>query len=380
MKLSDLPTPALILDIGRLSHNVKAMGARAKKLGVALRPHVKTAKCAAVTKMATAGQAGGITVSTLKEAAYFFDNGFTDITYAVGIVPAKLAEINRLQTLGAQVRITLDSPEMAHAIGQEIDRQLDLTTDFSVMIEINSGANRGGVTAADPRLIEIGRQIDAHPRLSIAGVLSHAGHSYLCAAPADIIVVAEQERDAVVTAAENLRRHGLPCPIVSVGSTPTAIFADHLDGVTEMRPGVYTLYDISQLALGVCAEKDIALSVLASIVGKNTDQNYMLCDAGALALSQDKSPQRSSTNYGYGPVYDQAGQKQVKDIIISNVQQEHGFLTSPSGNAVCDEMPLGSRIRIMPNHACMTAAPYDKYYIVDGDDIVIDEWSKITGW
>ena len=90
MRLSGIPTPALVLERGILLRNTAAMTARMKRLGVRLRPHLKTAKSAEVARAATDGNFEGITVSTLQEAAYFLENGFRDITYAVAIIPSRL--------------------------------------------------------------------------------------------------------------------------------------------------------------------------------------------------------------------------------------------------------------------------------------------------
>lgn len=376
MHVKDLPTPSLILDIERLEKNLNHMAERAQQLGVQLRPHVKTAKCAEVSKRATKGQAGGITVSTLKEAEYFCAHGFEDIIYGVGIVPGKMAAIDDIQQKGATVRITLDNPEMAHAI---VGAASGLQTNFGVTIEINSGANRGGVLPEDDRLIEIGQIINKSRNLRIQGVLSHAGHAYLCQNTAAIIDVAEQERAAVVLAAKRLEAANIPCAMVSVGSTPTALFAQHLDGITEMRPGVYTLFDISQQVLGCCNDDDIAVSVLASVINHNEAQDYALVDAGALALSQDVSTDKFGDSYKYGAVYDETCENPVAGIRVSGVQQEHGFLSAPTSPFPFDQLPLGSKVRILPIHACMTAAPYDKYYVVKGNK-VIDVWDKLTGW
>jgi len=353
------------------------MADRAKELGVALRPHVKTAKCAEVTKLATEGQAGGICVSTLKEANYFFEQGFTDMILGVGIVPAKLASVDVLQSRGAHVRVILDNPETARMIAEKVT---ELSTVLDVMIEIDSGGRRGGVQWSSPSLIEIGRIIDSSTGLNLVGVLSHAGHSYLCKTEAELIAVAEQERFSVASAAEQLREAGLPCPIVSVGATPTALFAEHLKDITEMRPGVYTLFDVTQSALGCCSIDDIAVSVLASIIGHGSADSYALVDAGALALSQDRSAEHFSEGAGYGIVFDEQGKKRCHDVNVSNVNQEHGFLRSRSKHLPYSELAIGSRMRIFPNHSCMTAAPYDKYYVVDGSDQIVAVWDKLTGW
>ncbi len=228
MKLNDLETPALILDRPRLAANIAAMSARMKDHGVDLRPHLKTAKSADVARLATAAHSGAITVSTLAEAAYFAGRGFRDITYAVGITPAKLARVAALCRDGVRMAVVTDSAVMAHEIG----KTPDCGDGIGVFIKIDSGLGRAGISPDDAALIEIARALEDGPSATLRGVLTHAGHSYGCATIAEIETVAEAERQAVVGAAERLRNAGMACPEVSVGSSPTARFGRGFEGVT----------------------------------------------------------------------------------------------------------------------------------------------------
>lgn len=359
-KLGDLPTPSLILDRAALQRNLARMRDRARKLGVTLRPHLKTAKSATVARLAV-GEGGPITVSTLAEARYFLDHGFTDITYAIGIEPHKLGSIAELMARGARMRLITDDADTAKAVASK-GRALGVT--FVVLIEIDSGAGRGGIAADADELIAIGQALN-QPGAELAGVLTHAGQSYKCQNIGEIEDVAEVERLAVVTAAERLRAAGLPCPVVSVGSTPTALCARHLEGVTEMRPGVYMFMDLFQTGLGICEPKDIAVSVLASVV-KRPVNGQMLIDAGALALSQDQSVA------GYGRILGQT-------MRVAAVNQEHGFVR-PDDGASLPVLAVGERLRVLPNHSCMMAAMHEHYHVIDGSDEVVDIWDRCHGW
>nr|ACF98158.1 hypothetical protein [uncultured bacterium 1116] len=376
MRLADLTTPALILDRTALVGNCATMSERAAKLGVRLRPHMKTAKSAEAAKIATAGQFGGITVSTLAEAEYFAAHGFRDITYAVGIVPGKLDGIARLQKAGVRMQMIADNVAAVEAAGR---RAAELGADFALLIEIETGGGRAGVLPDSPDVLAIGRAIAATPRLSLLGVITHAGHSYKCKGADAIAAVAEEERAGVVRAAERLRAAGLPCPVVSVGATPTAMFARSLEGVTEMRPGVYTLMDLYQVAIGVCRRENIAASVLATVIGHNPRTGRILVDAGALALSQDKGAAGLMPHVGFGWVCAEKGER-LDDLYVAEVNQEHGMIAAASGPPPFERLPLGARVRILPNHACMMAAPYARYNVVDGGDAVVAVWDKASGW
>ncbi len=377
MKLNELKTPSLVLDRTRLMRNVEAMSARMKHHGVDLRPHMKTAKSAEIARLATAGHGGGITVSTLNEAAHFAKAGFRDITYAVGIVPQRLAEVAALQRDGASVAIVTDSVEIARLVGREAESS---DARFGVFVEIDSGGGRAGVAPDDPALLEIARALNAAAGVELRGVLTHAGHSYDCASVAGIEAVAEEERLAVVSAASRLREAGLPCPVVSVGATPTAVFGRNFEGVTEARPGVYVFYDLFQAGLGCCTFDDMAVSVLASVSGHRRREGRLLLDAGALALSQDRSTQSQADDMGYGLVFDLGGAAPLGGLRVVRVNQEHGFVEAPGGTVPFDDLPIGSKVRVMPNHACMTAAAYDRYHVVDGGDEVVAVWPRTNRW
>jgi D-serine deaminase-like pyridoxal phosphate-dependent protein len=374
--LDDLPTPALILDRAVLRRNLKRMSDRLRQAGVALRPHLKTAKSIQIGQMAVEGHDGRITVSTLAEARYFAEGGFNDILYGVGIIPAKLEAISEMRREGVNVRVVTDNLSVARSIADAAKGG----DTFSVFIEIDSGAGRAGLPFPElPGLLDIARVLHDAPNVELAGVMTHAGHSYHESTPDRIAAVAEQERTAIVTAAETLRAARIPCPIVSGGSTPTATWSKDFSGITEMRPGVYVFNDLDQALIGSCRHEDIALSVLASVIGHYPHRNQMLIDAGALALSKDISAQEFQPKVGYGTIVDAP----LRDMAVIECSQEHGFVGSvepmPYGN-----MPIGTRVRILPNHACITAAAYEKYYVVDSDldggKAIVDVYDRINGW
>jgi len=376
MTLDDLITPALILDRAILACNTERMSARFAGTGVALRPHMKTAKSAEVAALATAGQAGGITVSTLAEARYFAERGFADITYAVGMVPSKLEEAAAIARSLRRLTLLTDDPRAARALA---DKAAALAVDFPVLIEIDCGAHRGGVDPESDALMEIARVLDKAPRLALEGVLTHAGHAYHGADVAAIKQVAEAERLAVVRAAGRLRAADRPCPTVSAGSTPTAVQAESFEGLTEFRPGVYMFFDLDQFGLGSCAREDIAVSVLTSVIGHQPQHNRLNIDAGSLALSQDLSANEFLPETGYGWVLEPVGTARVADLHVAAVNQEHGMVTG-AAPLPFEALPVGARVRVLPNHACITAAAFDRYHVVDGGNEVTAVWDRVNGW
>ena len=228
MKLEQLETPCLLLDAAKLEANVARMRAHLDALGVALRPHLKTAKSIDVARRVLRTPDGAITVSTLKEAEYFFEHGIRDILYAVGLTPNKLEHVSALRSRGAQLSVILDNIDAARAVAAQARATADR---IPVLIEIDCDGHRSGILPGDPALLEVGRALDAGG-CELSGVMTHAGDSYNKDSVAGIKACAAHERDAVVHAAKALRAAGLACPVVSVGSTPTATYADELGGVT----------------------------------------------------------------------------------------------------------------------------------------------------
>jgi D-serine deaminase-like pyridoxal phosphate-dependent protein len=208
--------------------------------------------------------------------------------------------------------------------------------------------------------------------------MTHAGASYSCRTLDEHVAMAERERALTVEAAERLRQAGHACDIVSVGSTPTVTHAQSLAGVTEARAGVYAFGDLVQAQLGTCAVDDIAISVLASVIGHKPGK--VLTDAGFLALSRDRGTADLPVDYGYGALADAHSGAILDGVIVGATNQEHGIVTARSGQLDVSRFPVGSRVRIVPNHACATAAAYDRYFVTHGNGDVADVWERVNGW
>ena len=376
MRLADLPTPALVLDRARLRRNIQAMSDRYKALGVRLRPHLKTSKSVDVARMATAGHFGGITVSTLKEAEHFAAHGFRDILYAVCVVPTKLRQAAALIKSGVVLTLITDDLGAAQAIAAG---GKDLGVVFDVLVEVDCGEKRSGVAVESDALIEIARTLHAGPGARLGGIMVHAGHSYACRTLDAVAEIAEIERSTGVRAGERLRAAGLPCGTISIGSTPTALHGKRYDGITEVRCGVYMFGDLFQAEIGSCGPGDIAVSVLSSVIGQRRSENRVLIDAGFLALSKDRSTANTPHDVGFGRVADIGGGLGLGDVTVVGVHQEHGMVEGRTPLPF-DRLPVGARVRVLPNHACITSAAYDRYHVVDGSDEVVAVWPRCNGW
>ena len=377
--LVDIRTPALVLDLAVLRKNIQFAINKASSHGVRLRPHLKTAKSSHVAKLATQSHFGGVTVSTLREAEYLFENGISDCTYAVGICPSKFKDVSTLQQTGALVNVIVDDLGVAHQLCAFAKNE---SRPFRVFIELDVGYGRSGVLPDSDALIEIASELDSAVNVDLLGVLTHAGHSYDAKDVEGIKRIAEEERSRAVLAAERIRDEGLSCPQVSIGSTPTFIYGESFEGVTEVRPGNYVFFDLSMHRRGVCEISDVAVSVLTTVIVTQEDRGCVLVDAGALALSKDAGS--ADNPYGYGLI---RGLDNAEDFgadtqyIIGTLCQEQGWIAaSNSGPVDVSEFVIGHLVRVLPNHSCMTAAAYDTYYVVDGGIEIVAEWDRCHGW
>jgi len=355
LSIEDLPTPSLLLDEDILRANLDFMQARATSLGVRLRPHVKTHKCLEIGALQRARGARGITVSTVEEARVFADAGFDDITWAFPFNPTRLDEVVEIARR-ADLGVTIDGPE---ALGV-LERAGE---PLSVWLEVDCGYGRSGVRpdAADaPHLVK--RLLDS-PSLRFRGCLTHAGHAYGADSPDRVAEIAEQERRAMVELADRLRGAGLDPGELSVGSTPGMSLVRSLDGIDEARPGNYALYDYTQFRLGACRIERSASSVLATVVSSRPGRDSCVADAGALVMSKDRGPDRPAH---YGRIYaDIGGGRLDEDLRIVSVSQEHAILSRA--------LPVGTKVRIAPNHSCLTVARFDHFTVVRGTKVT-DAW------
>lgn len=374
--LATLDTPAALIDLPRMQRNIARMQQRMNALGVRFRPHVKTSKCTPVARAQVAAGAQGITVSTLKEAAQFYADGFTDILYAVGMVATKLPQALALRRQGCDLKIITDSVASAAAIaafGREHGEK------FEVWIEIDSDGHRSGIKPGEAALVDVARTLH-EGGMHLGGVMTHAGSSYDLNTPEALVAMAEQERAACVEAAERVRSAGFPCAVVSVGSTPTALSAAQLKGVTEVRAGVYVFFDLVMHNIGVCGADDIALSVLTTVIGHQPDKGWAIVDAGWMAMSRDRGTQKQQHDFGYGQVCRTDGTV-LPGYVLSGANQEHGILSREGApdTDIAARFPIGTQLRILPNHACATGAQYPEYHAL-AENGELATWSRLHGW
>ena len=374
--LEELDTPCLILDKSLLEKNCYKARKKCVELNTILRPHVKTPKSIEVAKIALDNQEGPITVSTLNEAEYFASAGFKDILYAVCIIPKKLKRLNFIQQkYSCMIRMVIDSVFVA----QEILNYSKLhNANFEILIEIDCGEGRSGLFHQDQKIRDISRVFAEHDQTNLIGVLTHAGHSYSTKDKNEILSISNIERAEALASIKNFSNFNKISPVISVGSTPTMFLASNLDGISEIRAGIYMFWDLAQASRGICKIEEIAISVLASVIGHNHQRKRIIIDAGSLALSKDVSANNFMKEAGYGLVCNPDTGIPFDGLNVSEVHQEHGSIDLESTDWF-ENFPIGSLVRILPNHACLTCAAHEKYNVLE-NELITESWSRTNGW
>jgi D-serine deaminase-like pyridoxal phosphate-dependent protein len=358
VRVDELSTPAVVVDVDVMEANVRRMASRAAAAGIALRPHGKTHKTAEVARVQLAAGAVGLTLAKTSEAETLVAAaGIEDVFLAYPIVGADKGR--RLLALSDRVRLAVgvDSVEGARTLAEvfaEAGRSLD------VLLKIDVGFHRVGVVPE--QAAAMARRIADLRGLRIRGVFTHAGQGYGGQTPAEVAAIGRGESRLTREAAEAIRAAGIPVEVISVGSTPTAASAIAAGGITEARPGSYVFNDASEVELGTCPVEECALTVVATVVSVPAPDRAVL-DAGSKTVSNDPLRPRAGS---FGHVLGTRSR-------LARLSEEHGVIAVAEG----DTFRVGQRVRVLPNHCCAVANLHDRLFAVRGD-VVEDTWPVIA--
>jgi D-serine deaminase-like pyridoxal phosphate-dependent protein len=330
-------TPYLLVDPGLVAQNVGDMARLALDRGVALRPHAKTHKCAPAARLQVDAGAVGLSVATVSEAEIFAAAGFADlfVAYPLWVDADKGARLRAL-TVRASVLVGLDSTEAARALAAQVP-------GCAALVEVDSGHHRSGVAPHEAGDVA---ECAVRAGLHVRGVFTFPGHSY---APGASRTAAAQEAAALRTAVDALSRHGITAQVVSGGSTPSAADVD-ATVLTEMRPGVYLFGDAQQWELATTTPDRIALTCVATVV--SWAGGNVVLDAGSKVLGADRPAYAS----GHGRLLDHPGAR------VTSLSEHHAVVTWDGS----PRPPLGSRLRVVPNHVCTAVNLADELVLTDG--------------
>jgi D-serine deaminase-like pyridoxal phosphate-dependent protein len=359
MVITEIPTPAVLVDSSKLTRNLSRMQAAANARGLRLRPHAKTHKSPKVAALQIERGAVGICCAKLGEAEVFADAGIADIRLPYPLNPANA---DRVFALAGRTLLSfiVDDPAVADAWSRLATAR---GTRLDVLVKVDVGFHRCGIDPLSPAAPGTVRAIAAMPGLRFRGLLSHAGHGYAATSEKGLEAVAVAEAQLLHELAS---ASGVRCAEISVGATPTARFSVEQPGLTELRPGNYAYYDRTQVALGAATWDDCALTVLARVVSRPARDRIIL-DSGSKTLTNDLARGFINTP-GYGTVLrDISTADPDTALLVERLSEEHATVRVLEGETA---LTTGSLARIIPNHSCVVSNLVDRLWLVDGEEVL----------
>jgi D-serine deaminase-like pyridoxal phosphate-dependent protein len=369
----DCATPFIEVDGLRLNRNVRKMQAIADAAGVRLRPHIKTHKSIEIARRQIEAGAAGLTASKATEAEVFLGAGFKDVLMAYPVIRAQaigqLLKMAKMQ----EARVSFIAGDLS-GVNALAEAAIAAKMRLPVFMKVDVGLGRIGVKPKSPMALQVAQEIAAADGLQLAGLLSHAGHSYGADRLEAIEAIAMTEGRELVGLRQRLEAAGITDLQISTGSTPTVLGAPVFPATNEIRPGNYAFLDLTALRLKIASPDDLALSVIATVVA--TNEVHAIIDAGSKVLSSDHGPHGTGGgDYGCAISVDADGRASA--FSVARLSEEHGFLPLQSRS-----LPVGSRVRIFPNHSCAVVALSDSFVMRGSDGgfktFPIDARGKLT--
>jgi D-serine deaminase-like pyridoxal phosphate-dependent protein len=351
VRITELPTPALTIDLEVLGRNLGRMAELCRRNGVGLRPHIKTHKAPEVARMQLERGAVGLTVAKVGEAEVMAEAGFDEILVAFPIYGAE--KLKRLAAIARsrRVMVSLDSEAVARELSCAAQAQ---GSTVGVLVEFDAGFHRCGLPPG-AACVELAKKIEAMPGLEFRGLMTYFGQVWGSRE--------ERRRDALKAAEEVARALAafeearIPVEVLSGGSTPSAEFAGEIRGLTEIRPGTYVYNDLNTLHQGACALEDCAARVVATVVSTAVPGRAIL-DAGSKTFSSD--PLRSGPASGYGLVVE------APDAPLIKLNEEHGYLDVTKSSR---SFHVGDVVTVIPNHVCTCVNMHDEVFVHRGGEV-----------
>ncbi len=355
MHVSELDTPALLIDLDIMERNLSRVAAYAQEHGLRLRPHTKTHKSPLLARRQLASGATGITVAKVSEAEVMLDASPDDLLLAYPVIGAR--KLERLVAVARRTRVTvaLDSVEAARQLSSAAAAA---GLKIRVLAEIDAGTGRTGVQPGRA-ILDLARTISGMPGLELVGFAFYPGH--IKALGEEGFAALEKLSELVEGVKEDFSRDGLPAPVVSGGSTPTLFHSHRIKGMNEIRPGTYIFNDRNCVACGACKLDDCAASILTTVVS-TARQNGMMVDGGSKAFFSDRLVTGGDAYFGHIV--------EAPEARLFKMNEEHGYVDLAASPR---KFRIGDRIRVIPNHICVAVNLHERAYGLRGD-AVVEEW------
>ena len=361
--------PVPIIDPVRVRANIRRMVEKTAANGVSLRPHFKTHQSLAIGRWFRNAGVEKVAVSSVRMAEAFAADGWTDILVAF---PANIRERKLMDDLHGlcHLQVLVDNRDTVTALAEDRD------TDMGTWIKVDTGYGRTGTPWNQVNAIaDLAREIETAHGLSLAGLLTHSGHSYHASTPAEIVRIFNETRDRMASVKDALAERGIAVPAVSIGDTPGCTLEDNFSGMDEIRPGNFVFYDLMQLDLQVCRPDDLALALACPVVGIYPDRGEAVILGGAVHFSKDRIRRNRRDIFGVGIRITPDGFGELlESVTLNGMSQEHGIVRMPG--ELLSRLQIGDVLSFIPAHSCLTADLYGHYRTPSGERI--DRINSVT--
>ncbi|MCU4157553.1 alanine racemase [Carboxylicivirga sp. A043] len=356
-----LTQPTLLLNKAKCLANIERMATKAKKTNVLFRPHFKTHQSAEVGSWFREYEVECITVSSVKMAVYFAENGWKDITIAF---PANIREWSTINDLASTINLNI----VVESIDTIQSLERNLTNPVGTYIKTDTGYGRTGINAEDYESIQaLLKELKTCKNLIFIGFLCHAGHTYNTNSKEEIINIMDSSRQQLL-ALKTFMANDFPLIQISYGDTPSCSLSDNFEGFDEIRPGNFAFYDAMQAHIGSCNLNDIAVAMACPVVAKHPERGEIVIHGGAVHFSKDQIINDGTPQYGTAhPLNDRNWDTSKQLGYISKLSQEHGIIKMPQEHF--SNINIGDMLAILPVHSCLTANLIKKYATTEGEYI-----------
>lgn len=353
MHLSEIDTPAVLIDLDILERNIRRAQEYLDRHGVRFRPHMKTHKIPEIGRMQVAAGAVGLTCAKIGEAEVMADAGIEDLFLAYPVWGE--AKLRRLAQLAERCRVSVgfDSIEVAEGLSRAAQ---DAGRPIGALVEIDTGTGRCGVRPG-PDLIDLCRRVRDLPGLQFRGLMTYQG--YIGGPIPERQALMRQEGERIRRVLDELEAAGIACEVVSGGTSPSLFFSHLAEPINENRAGTYVFNDRNMVASGAVGWEDCAMKIAVTVVSTAVPGQFII-DGGSKTFHSD----RCAAWEGFGRIVEDP------DLLFVRMNEEHGFVQFGASSR---RYRIGDRLHVIPNHVCVAMNMHDEVWVHRGEEVV-DRW------